>query len=563
MKRRLYQKFVAMALTGTMAIGMLTGCGSSQETAAPAKESTAADSAKSAESTEAADSADAQEQDSSSPYTDYSGGFPETVTIQIPVYDRAFEGWNVTDNTYTQWIQKEFGDKYNVNVEYVAVGRSTEVADYMQMLSAGNAPDIIMHYDMPQAVNYYSEGAMQALDLDEIAYYAPTYYANMKDTIDTYGEMDGENYFFFANRPTYYYNWVTLIRQDWLDAVDADMPESMAELNAVAAKWKDAGVGTLGERLLINNFTYYYPFIGSSVDEKELALYSDLAVAPLTWSATEAYLKNLNYQYNNGLTNPEFYLIDDDAKWKADFVSGKVGTYSFYITSGTDTISSLLANDADAKVSVMNTWAGVPEGNNSYYYEYPPYGMIMGINSDCTNEQREAVWMFLEWMSQSDNLFKLQNGVEGESYTLDDNGLAIPVDGYTGEWKRSDNNNKDYWCLVVEAAVYDDDELTYQSRLRDLAPAGYEYLIADSKNYFDTYAQYGLINTAYTKTIEASAENAEDLKKLWQELYVDCATCSEADFDAIYQEACQTYLDAGYQDILDEKQALYDEGSTK
>ncbi len=563
MKRRLYQKFVAMALTGTMAIGMLTGCGSSQETAAPAEESTAADSAKSAESTEAADSADAQEQDSSSPYTDYSGGFPETVTIQIPVYDRAFEGWNVTDNTYTQWIQKEFGDKYNVNVEYVAVGRSTEVADYMQMLSAGNAPDIIMHYDMPQAVNYYSEGAMQALDLDEIAYYAPTYYANMKDTIDTYGEMDGENYFFFANRPTYYYNWVTLIRQDWLDAVDADMPESMEELNEVAAKWKDAGVGTLGERLLINNFTYYYPFIGSSVDEKELALYSDLAVAPLTWSATEAYLKNLNYQYNNGLTNPEFYLIDDDAKWKADFVSGKVGTYSFYITSGTDTISSLLANDADAKVSVMNTWAGVPEGNNSYYYEYPPYGMIMGINSDCTDEQREAVWMFLEWMSQSDNLFKLQNGVEGESYTLDDNGLAIPVDGYTGEWKRSDNNNKDYWCLVVEAAVYDDDELTYQSRLRDLAPAGYEYLIADSKNYFDTYAQYGLINTAYTKTIEASAENAEDLKKLWQELYVDCATCSEADFDAIYQEACQTYLDAGYQDILDEKQALYDEGSTK
>ncbi|WP_342757983.1 ABC transporter substrate-binding protein [Kineothrix sedimenti] len=563
MKRRLYQKFVAMALTGTMAIGMLTGCGSSQETAAPAEESTAADSAKSAESTEAADSADAQEQDSSSPYTDYSGGFPETVTIQIPVYDRAFEGWNVTDNTYTQWIQKEFGDKYNVNVEYVAVGRSTEVADYMQMLSAGNAPDIIMHYDMPQAVNYYSEGAMQALDLDEIAYYAPTYYANMKDTIDTYGEMDGENYFFFANRPTYYYNWVTLIRQDWLDAVDADMPESMEELNEVAAKWKDAGVGTLGERLLINNFTYYYPFIGSSVDEKELALYSDLAVAPLTWSATEAYLKNLNYQYNNGLTNPEFYLIDDDAKWKADFVSGKVGTYSFYITSGTDTISSLLANDADAKVSVMNTWAGVPEGNNSYYYEYPPYGMIMGINSDCTDEQREAVWMFLEWMSQSDNLFKLQNGVEGESYTLDDNGLAIPVDGYTGEWKRSDNNNKDYWCLVVEAAVYDDDELTYQSRLRDLAPSGYEYLIADSKNYFDTYAQYGLINTAYTKTIEASAENAEDLKKLWQELYVDCATCSEADFDAIYQEACQTYLDAGYQDILDEKQALYDEGSTK
>ena len=214
MKNKSIKKFVSAMLIATMAASMVVGCGSKSDTTtdAPADDVATEDTADDAADDSADDSADAA-------YTDYSAGFSETVTIQIPVYDRAFEGWNVTDNYYTQWIQKEFGDKYNVNVEYVAIGRGTEVQDYMQMIAAGTAPTIIMHYDMPQAVNYYGEGAMQALDLDEIAYYAPTYYGNMADTIAKYGSLDGENIFFFAEREAIYYNWVTLIRQDWLDAV--------------------------------------------------------------------------------------------------------------------------------------------------------------------------------------------------------------------------------------------------------------------------------------------------------------------------------------------------------
>ena len=33
------------------------------------------------------------------------------------------------------------------------------------------------------------------------------------------------------------------------------------------------------------------------------------------------------------------------------------------------------------------------------------------------------------------------------------------------------------------------------------------------------------------------------------------------EFDAKYADYCQQYLDGGYQAILDEKQALWDEGS--
>lgn len=545
MKGKTMKKLFSVTLAASMVMGMMTGCGSSEEQGSSDSQSSGVETSESG--------------DSGNTYTDYSGGFPETVTIQIPVYDRAFEGWDVTDNYYTQWVQSEFGDKYNVNVEYVAIGRSTEVSDYMQLIAAGNAPDIIFHYDMPQAVNYYSEGAMQALDLDEIAYYAPTYYANMSDTIQKYGSLDGENIFFFAEREAIYYNWVTLIRQDWLDAVGADMPSNRAELEEVARKWQEAGLGTLAETLKVSSFTMEYAFMDGDETSEEYAMYLDLNIAPLTWEPTENYLRTLNAEYNEGIIDEEFYLVSDDASAKAEFVAGNVGTYSFYINSSTDVITSLLANDPDAEVAVLDPGALGTNGNN-YYYEYPPYGMIMGINSTTSAEERAAVWMFLDWMSQPENLFYLQNGVEGENYTLED-GIAVPIADFDGESKLSQNNNKDYWCLVAEVANYGDEEMNYKANLRTLAPADYESLIEDSYNYTNADAQYGVITPIFTKVVEATSEYSADLNFMWQEFSTDLITCNPDEFDAKYEEYCQEYLDGGYQAILDEKAALYAEGS--
>lgn len=492
-------------------------------------------------------------------YTDYSGGFPEKVTIQIPVYDRAFEGWNVTDNYYTRWIQSEFGDKYNVDVEYVAIGRSTEVQDYMQLIAAGNAPDIIFHYDMPQAVNYYGEGAIQPLDLEEIAYYAPTYYENMKDTIEKYGTLDGEHVFFFADREAIYYNNVTLIRQDWLDAVGAEMPTTREELEEVARKWKEAGLGTIGEILKVSSFIFEYPYFDESITTEEYAQYLDLNVAPFTWEPAEEYLRTLNAEYNEGILDPEFYLRKDDESWKAQFVAGNVGTFKSYINSSTDVITSLLANNPDAKVAVMDPGAyGTGDG---YYYEYPPYGMIMGMNSAASEEERAAVWMFLEWMNQPENLFYLQNGIEGETYTLDEDGLAVPVSDYDGEAKLSQNNNKDYWCLVQEVVDYGDEELNYKANLRTLAPEGYEELIEQAYNYAEEDKEFGIITPIFTKVVESSGEYSADLNAMWQEFSTSCITCAQEEFDELYAEYCQEYLDAGYQEILDEKAEYFEEGS--
>lgn len=545
MKRKKLTKGVSLLLTGAMTVGMLAGCGSGKGT----------DTSKNSSVSKSTSGTSAKAGD----FKDYSKGFDKKVTIEIPVYDRAFEGWNATDNYYTQWVQKEFGDKYNINVKYVAIGRTTEVQDYMQMIAAGKAPDIIMHYDMPQAVKYYTEGAIQDLNMDEIKYYAPDYYKQLSDTIDKYGELDGKKAFFFGGREAIYYNFVHLIRQDWLDKVNMKSPTNLDELNKVLKAWKDAGLGQTSSTLIQKSFNYFYPYMNDDIKEEDKAKYLDLNVAPFTWKPTEDYLREMNKEYNDGVLDPEFYLNKEDGDLKADFVSGKSGIYGFYINSSTDAISSLLANDPDAKVSAMNPAAYSPDGKG-YYYENPPYGLIMGINSKTTDEERAAVWMFLNWMIQPENLFYMQNGVEGQNYNLDDQGIAVPVDGFEGESKLSQNNNKDYWCLVQEVASYGDEKKNYEANLRMLAPEGYDYLIEDAYKYAKDNEKYGVMTPIFTKPVEASDEYTSDLNAMWQESYVDLITGPEKDFDKKYKEYSKEYLDAGYQDILDEKAELYKDG---
>ncbi len=551
-----WNRKVALLLATAVSAVSIAGCGNTANQSSGENLSTADTSA--AANTDSSAEAEASSAPASA-YPDYSNGFDKKVTIQIPVYDRAYEGWNVTDNYFTQWVQSDFGDKYNIDVEFVGISRSNQVTDYMMMIASGSAPDIIFHYDMPQMLAYYAEESMQPLDGEEIAYYAPDYWAKMSETIETYGAVDGETYFAFASRPEAYNN-VYLIRQDWIDAVGKTMPQTLEEYNDLLLAWKEAGLGNGGGNLLTGSFIYDYPFRTWPIDEKERALYSDLSVAAFTWEPTYDFLKNLNYQYNNGLIDTEFYLNKDEAATQAPFIAGKSGVYSLYLTSGTTVIDSLLQNDPNAKLAILPASARVPAGQQAQSRAYWPFGLIMGINRTASAEERAAVWMYLNWLSQPENLRKMQYGVEGENYTVDADGLVVLDSDYAGESKLSNNNNKDYWCLVTESVSYDNPDLNYKANINNWAPKGYEYLIEDAYADYQKNLQYSTTDALFAVVIDSLNQYKTDLNTLWQEMYVQCVIAPEDQFEDTYKNACDEYLKAGYQEILDEKQAAIDEG---
>lgn len=550
------KKLLALLLAASLMTVLLGGCQKSDQEVTDSKTPAATSDTATTKDEGTKDSVDSQA------YPDYTNGFEETVTLRIPVYERGWEGWNPTDNHWTDYVKKNFGEKYNVNVEFVPIGRSTEVVDYKQLLAAGTAPDIIFHYDYPAIVDYYSEGAFQTLDTNEIAHYAPTFWANMGETIEEYGVIDGDQKVVMGDRVELISkNFVNLIRQDWIEAVGKKMPQSLEELNDLLAAWKEAGLGykteTLQGRIFINDYQFReYP-----TPALDRALYSDLFVSGFTWKATEEYLKNMNDQWNNGLISKEFYLDADGSQAKADFLSGKAGIWSLYMYSASiQEIENLLANAPEAKLAVLDPKALVPEGKMPQGRYYWPFGMIFGINVNTTEEVRTAVWMYLEWLSNPEVLFTMQNGYEGTHYTLDENGLPISL-GYKGEERLSNNDNADYWCLVTANKVYGSEEKNELAAINSYGPKGYEYLIQDQINYNKAYAEYYSPDTIFTVPIEALSEYSGDLASLYQELYVEIITSDPSEFDKLYQEAVEEYLDAGFQDILDEKRAAFEAGN--
>ena len=158
-------------------------------------------------------------------------------------------------------------------------------------------------------------------------------------------------------------------------------------------------------------------------------------------------------------------------------------------------------------------------------------------------------------------IIALQNGIAGQNYRLQANGLPERIPNYTGESVQSPNGNKDYWCLVVEAARYPNPDMFWAANKALWSPPNYGYLVDDIIKHYRAGAPYRTPDALFTVPLASVQEYRADLNVLFQQLYVRCITSPTAQFEAEYAAACRTYLSAGYQAILDEKQKVIAAGN--
>ena len=163
MRKNTLRKTVSMALVGAMAVGAMAGCGSDSATttaAATEKATEAQEDTTKADSTEKEDAEEtkAESGDSADATAEWEP-FAENVTLRVPVYDRGQEGVpNVSDNYWTKWIQENFGDKYNITVEFEPITRTDVMTDYALLASSENLPTILMEYDYPNVSQWANDG---------------------------------------------------------------------------------------------------------------------------------------------------------------------------------------------------------------------------------------------------------------------------------------------------------------------------------------------------------------------------------------------------------------------
>jgi putative aldouronate transport system substrate-binding protein len=496
--------------------------------------------------------------------------FDKRVTITVPVYDRSVAGQNPVDNNYyTKWIQKEFGDKWNVDVKYVAIPRTDVMTKYNLLIAGGQTPTILMEYDYPKVAQWANDGAMAEISIKDFANVAPSYYKKMVDNKQLdYTKLNGKDYFVLSERP--YYNttftFVNFFRQDWLDQLGMKEPKTPEEYTKVldAIKAKGLTDRPLGMKLPNAAYVGNFGWRNFPVKEDEWAMHSSLGTASLTWEPTKKMLKAQNANFNKGYYSKEYDLDTKGDQEKADFINGKLFQYGGYMSANVDWLKAFYEKNPNAKLGVLNTTAGETAMGYPQMRADNPFGMIVGFSSAATKEQLKAAWMYMEWMSQKDNLFTLENGVEGKTFTKDKDGNPVIDAKYAGEEKLGFNMNIDYTAIVHASKTLPTIEATIKAITPQGLPQDFYQEILDNYKELKGIADqnHAYSDPVFATAIKSESEYSATLLNLYKEYSVKLTKAKPEEFDALYKELSDKYLKAGYQQIIDERLKAYKDGKT-
>ena len=505
--------------------------------------------------------------------------FADQVTLRVAVYDRGDAGNGCSDvenNYWTKWVQENFGDKYNIKVEYVGITRSDVMTDYAMLASTNTLPTLCMEYDYDKLATWASDGYLQPIDLEQFKTIAPTYWGNMEENgLTGYTQFDGDDYIVLGKRPygNTNYTFVTWYRKDWLKeaGLDGSYPATNTELLDALAKMVEKGheYPLSGSKVAGAGADQNYMFRDYPQDEKTWCTTGDYQVPALSTEAQKRLLKWNNELYNKGYINPEYYLRSTDDV-NADFINGKAFQWSGYVSSTMEVLNSFYESNPDAELGVVvcdskfvqdPTW-----GSSNAFRPNNIFGAMVGFANNATEDEVKAGEMYLEWMAQDENLFTMTWGIEGKNFNYDENGNPVAVGDQAGlEEQQGHNNNVDYWMVVTASKSFGDIE----SDIKAINPQGlpqdfYDDLLANYKGQLALYeSKYANVDCLFGGALESVTEYGTSLKEeIYPEFRDQLVMCTPDKFDALYDELSQKYLDAGYQEIIDERQKMFDDGMT-
>lgn len=418
MKQKNVKRLLSILLAGVMVVGSLTACGNEEksESSSAGKEESFVGS-----STES----------SAEPVEDEGVTYPieGNVTLTLAILQEAQVTAGGAANLFETPFGKAWQEKTGVTIEVLQMADGTAMN---LMFAGGELPDLIWYgYS-----GGYAGGPTKAISdkviepLNDYVEYLPDMMAALqtnpdylKATTTDNGDIIGGP--FVRADEKLKTSAGMIMRQDWLDKLDMEVPrtpdemydtlkafkeEMGAEVPWSSQLWWFQAIG-LGQGLITSPFglvkTEYYQVDGKvhyGYYEKE---YKDV----LTW---------LNKLYNDGLLDPNFSTLDD-ATMKSNIMNGVSG---MMITSngGVGTFLNTMAesNPEYNLVGVAPLVANKDEVAMSTHYDNAVTGYYLTMTPTCKNKEAAAKFINYGYTEEGQMLFNF--GIEGESYNM--------VDGY-------------------------------------------------------------------------------------------------------------------------------------
>ncbi|MCR5501956.1 MAG: extracellular solute-binding protein [Lachnospiraceae bacterium] len=573
------KKVLSLILASAMVIS-LAACGSSSNdsSAATAPDTSSTETTTAADTTStdtastdtAADTATEEEAAPASELTD--GKFAETRHITVEVYDRGNDnGSDPTNNMYTEFIKKGMMDQHNVEVEFVAVPRWTEVDDINNLLAAGDAPDICVTYSYPTVLSYAQMGGI--IDLKD---YVEEYKADTQNLWNWLGDTN----MLWDKDPKTGSLWaiegkraeqeriVTFVRQDWLDTLGLKTPTTRQEFEDMLIAFRDNADTLLGKDaskmvpfsvskdIGWRTANLLASFLDPNISDREFYIngFDDRLV---TQTSTKEAVRLLNKWYNDGLIRKDFAIYDDDTAEDDMIKSGYVGAFmhnwDMPFRNGEDSYNSNLRRlvGENAKFVAIDPFENAAGKHAKFLYSSAGDRKIF---FPTTNDEVLASFLYLDFISDPATIKYLQAGDEGVTHEVLDSG-AIQIIAAEGDAIQNSGKNIDY-TITCNGTYFGDTALADLSRAYGYADQDPELVSqADKISLTDGIAPIN-VNVG---EISAEAGVGDTLSSKRDQIYDNAVVAPVADFDSTWDSFMDDYLSSGGQDIMDERAAKWEE----
>ena len=495
------------------------------------------------------------------------------ITLRVEAFDRSVAGFNVEDCWQLKYAQEHFGDPNKIKLQFVSVPRWTEGDVLINQLGGNTAPDICMTYNGNLVNDYITYEGLWKLD-DLLDQYGANIKAFLGDELLKFGQQDQDGdgvreQWFLPARRLDVSNVGNFIRKDWLEKLNMEEPTDIESFTEYLRAAKAANLG--GERTIPMQFDLYESdplynvvrFMDAFIDFSKVTVedwYAYSGLHEMLPGSKEGY-RWLNTLYHEGLLYENFDINDDQATDSA-LMNGYFGFFSMQPDQPWRTDKNYQKEMEKAVEGAW--WTSVNcfknESLGKHLHDvYAANGMsiIIPTNNGATTEEKAiAAIKYIDWMCIPENMFALQNGVEGINY------LAVTADGIPTQVQSADAVPDEHKmhagdiCFISNGLYYGSDEKNAAAKALAFDEKYQPELVAAVADaYTDAWTQ-----VSFSVPIQASTDYGAMVKSKQGEFLSKVVTCAPADFDATYDAAIKDTMNTGAAEIIEEQRAAYKAG---
>ena len=340
-----------------------------------------------------------------------------TLTVWWPLESWALGGiQTLNDNE----VFKKLEEMTGINLEFIHPPLGMESEKFNLMLADDELPDIIVGAGMYPGGGEkgVEDGVYIALN-DLITKYAPNYDKARNQNDETRKQTTSDSGMLWCVNGLSPYEtwcwWGPMIRKDWLDELNLEVPETIEEWENVLTQFKEKKGATAPIIWPSNGVDGNGSVFVGAYDTAPTFYQKDGKVqyGPMD-EGYKSFLETANRWYNKGLIAKDFSTMTDWNSIVSLLVSGKAGA----IIQSPDTVLAL--TDTYNIEMVPAPYPVLEKGDALHFRQTNNYagGSQVAITTSC--KYPEAAMKLLDYGFTEAGMMLYNYGIEGQSYVMED-----------------------------------------------------------------------------------------------------------------------------------------------